>query len=81
MGRPLGSGKYGAISKDNYKEYNKAYRQQARYIFSVNLHQDKDSDLIQMLETYKAGNRQGAIKELLRLGYEKAKEKGLVKSD
>lgn len=65
-GRPKGS-KLG-ISTDNRKEYDKKYRQACRYIFTVNLNQDKDSDIIEALEVVGAGNRQKALKELIRCG-------------
>ena len=56
------------ISTLNRKEYDKAYRQRCRYIFTVNLSQDKDSDIIDALETITQGNRQQALKILIRAG-------------
>lgn len=56
------------IDTSNRKEYDREYRQACRYIFTVNLSQDKDSDIIEALETVGQGNRQKALKELLRLG-------------
>ena len=55
------------------REYFKQYQKQRRYIFSINLDKEKDADLIKIIETYKNGNRQGAVKELLLLGYSVAK--------
>ena len=54
------------ISTLNRKEYDKAYRQRCRYIFTVNLSQDKDSDIIEALESLFNGNRQKAFKFLIR---------------
>lgn len=56
------------IDTSNRKEYDREYRQACRYIFTVNLSQEKDSDIIEALETVGQGNRQKALKELLRLG-------------
>ena len=50
------------------KEYNKEYRKQFRYIFSVNLSQETDSDIIEAIETLCGGNRQKAVKDLIRAG-------------
>ena len=66
-GRPLGGGAYGVTTKDR-KAYDKVYRSNCRYIFSVNLSQDKDSDIIEAIETMYEGNRQKAVKELIRIG-------------
>ena len=68
VGRPYLSGKLGIPHKDNAKEYNKEYQKQCRYIFTVNLSQDKDADIIDAIETLCAGNRQKAVKELIRAG-------------
>lgn len=54
------------------KSYNKEYRNECRYIFTVNLSQDKDSDIIEALESF-GKNRQGALKFFLRLGIEQNK--------
>lgn len=67
VGRPLGQGAYGISTKDR-KAYDKVYRQSARYIFTVNLSQDKDADIIEALESYSGGNRQKALKILIRKG-------------
>ena len=56
------------IDTSNRKRYDKEYRQVCRYIFTVNLSQDKDIDIIEALETVGQGNRQKALKELIRLG-------------
>lgn len=56
------------IDTSNRKEYDREYRQACRYIFTVNLSQDKDIDIIEALETVGQGNRQKALKELIRLG-------------
>ena len=67
VGRPLGQGAYGISTKDR-KAYDKVYRQSARYIFTVNLSQEKDADIIEALESYSGGNRQKALKCLVRIG-------------
>lgn len=67
-GRPLGSGALGIYASDR-RAYNRAYVKKERYVFSVNLDKEKDSELIKILETYKGGNRQGAVKELCLAGY------------
>lgn len=56
------------ITTANRKEYDKQYRQACRYIFTVNLSQEKDSDIIEALETITKGNRQQALKILVRAG-------------
>ena len=66
-GRPLGSGEHGVTTLDR-KAYDKIYRNKCRYIFSVNLSQDKDSDIIEALEELSGGNRQKALKILIRKG-------------
>ena len=50
------------------KAYDKAYRQANRYIFTVNLNNEKDSDIIEALESTCKGNRQKALKMLVRAG-------------
>lgn len=74
-GRPKNSGALGIIS-DNKKDYNKQYYKKKRLVFSVNLDLDKDKELIEILNTYKDGNRQGAIKELCLVGYKYLTELG-----
>lgn len=78
-GRPVGSGSLG-IYADNKKEYNKKYYAKKRYVFSVNLHKDKDKELIEILENYMQGNRQGAVKELCLIGYKFVKDLGCLNS-
>ena len=68
VGRPLGSGKLGIQRKDNYKEYDKEYQKRYRYIFSINLNQETDNDIIEAIETLHGGNRQKAVKDLIRAG-------------
>ena len=48
------------------KTYNNEYRKEHRYIFTINLSQDRDSDIITALETIAGGNRQAALKILIR---------------
>lgn len=72
------------IDTSNRKEYDKRYRQACRYIFTVNLSQEKDSDIIEALENTCVEitndlneckiNRQKALKELIRLGIQKQYE-------
>ena len=62
------------ISYKNRKEYDKKYRQDFRYIFTVNLSQEKDKDIIDALESLFGGNRQKALKYFLRLGIEHFKQ-------
>lgn len=64
-GRPRGSELIDS-SYSNKKEYNKEYQKQYRYIFSINLSQDKDSDIIEAIES--GDNRQKAVKDLIRAG-------------
>ena len=64
-GRPHGSELIDS-SYSNKKEYNKEYQKQYRYIFSINLSQDKDSDIIEAIES--GDNRQKAVKDLIRAG-------------
>lgn len=78
-GRPKNSGALGIVSS-NKKEYNKQYYKKKRLVFSVNLDLDKDKELIEILETYKGGNRQGAIKELCLIGYKFVKDLGCMTS-
>ena len=66
-GRPLGSGEHGVTTLDR-KAYDKVYRTKCRYIFSVNLSQEKDADIIEALEGLAGGNRQKAVKILIRKG-------------
>lgn len=65
---PKESYKTGIERAGNKKAYDKEYRERYRYIFSINLSQDTDSDIIEALETYCGGNRQKAVKDLIRLG-------------
>lgn len=67
MGRPRGVSDKISCKYTSKKEYNNEYRKQYRYIFSVNLSQDKDSDIIEALESY-GMNRQKALKDLVRAG-------------
>lgn len=70
MARPKGS----AIVKSAYKDkssYNVAYQKEHRYVFSTNLDQEKDSDIIEALESRCGGNRQKALKELIRIAISK----------
>lgn len=76
-GRPKNSGALGIIS-DNKKDYNKQYYKKKRLVFSVNLDLEKDKELIEILNTYKGGNRQGAIKELCLIGYKAINELGYM---
>ena len=62
---PRESYKTGIERAGNKKEYDKEYQKRYRYIFSVNLSQETDSDII---ETMYKGNRQRAVKDLIRLG-------------
>lgn len=55
-------------SYTDYKEYNNEYRKQCRYVFTINLHNEKDKDIIDALETFSDGNRQAALKILVRAG-------------
>ena len=73
---PRDSYKTGIERAGNKKEYNKEYRKQYRYIFSVNLSQETDSDIIEAIETLCGGNRQKAVKDLIRLGM-KYRQQGL----
>lgn len=50
------------------KDYTNEYRKECRYIFSTNLSQVKDIDIIEALETVAGGNRQAALKILIRAG-------------
>ena len=75
VGRPLGQGAYGISTKDR-KAYDKVYRQATRYIFSINLSQEKDSDIIEALESFSGGNRQKAFKCLIRKGIAAMNERG-----
>lgn len=50
------------------KDYNNEYRKECRYVFSTNLSQVKDIDIIEALETTAGGNRQAALKILVRDG-------------
>ena len=81
MGRPKGVSDKISSAYTSKKEYNQEYRKQYRYIFSVNLSQDKDSDIIEALESY-GMNRQSALKDLIRAGikYNKLMDKGLLES-
>ena len=56
------------IDTSNRKEYDKRYRQACRYIFTVNLNQETDKDIIEALESICKGNRQQALKVLIRAG-------------
>lgn len=78
-GRPKNSGALGIVSS-NKKDYNKAYYKKRRLVFSVNLDLEKDKELIEILNTYKQGNRQGAIKELCLIGYKFVKNLGCMTS-
>lgn len=78
-GRPKGTGALGIVSS-NKKDYNKQYYKKKRLVFSVNLDLEKDKELIEILETYKGGNRQGAIKELCLIGYKFIKDIGCLTS-
>lgn len=72
------------ITTENRKEYDKQYRQACRYVFTVNLSQEKDADIIEALENTCVEiindlneckiNRQKALKQLLRLGIQKQLE-------
>ena len=55
-------------SYSSNKEYDKDYVKNFRYVFTVNLHNEKDSDIIEALETTCKGNRQAALKLLVRAG-------------
>ena len=55
------------------KSYNKAYQTEFRYVFTVNLSQEKDVDIIEAIESIAGGNRQKAVKILLRAGIEQLK--------
>ena len=79
-GRPKNSGALGIISS-NKKDYNKAYYKKRRLVFSVNLDLEKDKELIEILNTYKQGNRQGAVKELCMIGYKAVTELGFDLSE
>ena len=70
------------IDTSNRKEYDKRYRQACRYIFTVNLSQETDADIIDALETLCAGNRQKALKRLVRDGvkYNRLCDKQLLES-
>lgn len=61
-------------SYSSNKDYAKDYYKNFRYIFTVNLHNEKDSDIIEALESTCKGNRQAALKLLIRAGIEKLKE-------
>ena len=61
-------------SYSNNKEYVKEYVKACRYIFSVNLDNEKDADIIEALETTCKGNRQAALKILVRAGIEQLKQ-------
>ena len=50
------------------KEYTKEYRRECRYVFTINLSQVKDIDIIEALESVCNGNRQAALKILVRDG-------------
>lgn len=50
------------------KDYTNEYRKACRYIFTINLSQVKDIDIIEALETTAGGNRQAALKILIRDG-------------
>lgn len=65
-GRPRVSN-LGIIYSDK-KDYNRQYTKGYRYVFSTNLSQDKDRDIIETIETLCNGNRQKAVKILLRAG-------------
>ena len=60
-------------SYSSNKEYSKEYVKNFRYVFSVNLHNEKDSDIIEALETTCKGNRQAALKLLIRAGIDHLK--------
>jgi len=60
-------------SYSNNKDYVKEYIRACRYIFSVNLDNEKDADIIEALETTCNGNRQAALKILVRAGIEHLK--------
>lgn len=66
-GRPRESKVLSKAYKDT-KDYNKEYRKQYRYIFTTNLSQLTDLDIIEALETVAGGNRQAAVKILIRAG-------------
>lgn len=65
---PRDSYKTGIERAGNKKEYDKEYQKRYRYIFSTNLSQETDSDIIETIETMYKGNRQRAVKDLIRLG-------------
>ena len=65
---PKESYKTGIERAGNKKAYDKEYRERYRYIFSINLSQETDSDIIEAIETKYNGNRQKAVKDLIRLG-------------
>lgn len=65
---PRESYKTGITRVGNKKEYDKEYQKRYRYIFSTNLSQETDSDIIEAIETMYNGNRQKAVKDLIRLG-------------
>lgn len=50
------------------KDYTREYRKECRYVFTINLSQVKDVDIIEALETTAGGNRQAALKILIRDG-------------
>ena len=65
---PKESYKTGIERAGNKRAYDKEYRERYRYIFSINLSQETDSDIIEAIETKYNGNRQKAVKDLIRLG-------------
>lgn len=61
-------------SYSSNKDYVKDYYKNFRYIFTVNLHNEKDQDIIEALESTCKGNRQAALKLLIRAGIKAKKE-------
>lgn len=62
------------------KDYTREYRKECRYVFTINLSQIKDLDIIEALETTAGGNRQAALKILIRDGikYNELCDKALI---
>lgn len=68
VGRPKGVSEKVLVKYNSKKEYMQAYDSYYSYIFSVKLSQEKDLDIINILEQAPKGKRQTLLKKLLRIG-------------
>lgn len=68
VGRPKGVSDKVLIKYNSKKEYMRAYDSYYSYIFTVKLSNEKDNDIIEVLEQAPKGKKQTLLKKLLRIG-------------